>query len=793
MATLGFPFGPNAEPVLARRYLAKDPAGRVVETPGEMLRRVARAVAAGEEGFGGAAAAREWEPRFLGLMEGGLFLPNSPTLMNAGRPLGQLSACFVLPVLDSLESIFEAVKHTALIHKSGGGTGFAFSRLRPSGDAVASTGGVSSGPVSFMRVFDAATEAIKQGGVRRGANMAMLAVGHPDIELFIAAKQYPGQLSNFNLSVLLPDAFLAAVESGGEWPLVNPRDGRTMRRVAAAELFDRLARAAHQGGEPGVAFQDAIERGNPTPALGRLEATNPCGEQPLLPYESCNLGSLQLARFARGGAVDYPALEEAAGLAVRFLDDALEASRFPLPQVAEATRLTRKVGLGVMGFADLLLELGIPYAAPEAARLGGEVMARIQAAARRASVELGRARGSFPAFPASRWRREGFAALRNATVTTVAPTGTLSLLLGCSSGIEPHFALAYARRVLEGSEFTELNPRFLALLRRRGLASEANLAALAQSGRASAVAGLAPAERELFATATRFRRRPTWRSSGLSGPYRQRGQQDGQPASRGRPRGGGGDFPPGLAPGTQGGDGVPPGQPGAPGPGPAAPARPRGREPLRQWPALPALRRSADGRRRLPHLPRLRGLGLRVDPGPRGGSIIKGKAAPGGRPGATTGDQGGSHAEFQGNTGDGPRTGDQGIFQAAQGRADPRHPGGGGQRQLLQPHPRLRHPGVPLAGRLPAVPLVPSRAASRAASFRGGAGLPSDPIQMTARRAEAGPEAGRPAGGEAGAAGTPGRKAAPPRRRGGDALLGWWRCRDLNPGHCGYEPHALTN
>ncbi len=500
MATLGFPFGPNAEPVLARRYLAKDPAGRVVETPGEMLRRVARAVAAGEEGFGGAAAAREWEPRFLGLMEGGLFLPNSPTLMNAGRPLGQLSACFVLPVLDSLESIFEAVKHTALIHKSGGGTGFAFSRLRPSGDAVASTGGVSSGPVSFMRVFDAATEAIKQGGVRRGANMAMLAVGHPDIELFIAAKQYPGQLSNFNLSVLLPDAFLAAVESGGEWPLVNPRDGRTMRRVAAAELFDRLARAAHQGGEPGVAFQDAIERGNPTPALGRLEATNPCGEQPLLPYESCNLGSLQLARFARGGAVDYPALEEAAGLAVRFLDDALEASRFPLPQVAEATRLTRKVGLGVMGSPTCFWSWASPTPPRRRPGWGG----RSWPASRPP-----------PGGPAWSWAGRGAAfGLSGQPLAAgglcgpaqrhrdpVAPTGTLSLLLGCSSGIEPHFALAYARRVLEGSEFTELNPRFLALLRRRGLASEANLAALAQSGRASAVAGLAPAERELFATA----------------------------------------------------------------------------------------------------------------------------------------------------------------------------------------------------------------------------------------------------------------------------------------------------
>ena len=496
-----FPFGPHAELVLRRRYLLRDPDGRVVETPQDMLRRVAGAVAAAEESWGGAQAVRRWREEFFALMAEGLFLPNSPTLMNAGRSLGQLSACFVLPVADSLEDIFEALKYTALIHKSGGGTGFSFSRLRPAGDVVASTGGVSSGPVSFMQVFDTATEAIKQGGTRRGANMGMLAVSHPDIESFVRAKEQPGRLSNFNLSVMVSDAFMARVEAGSAWELVNPRNQEVVRRVEAAALWELIVRQAHHSGEPGLAFFEAINRANPTPALGLIEATNPCGEQPLLPYESCNLGSLVLPRFLRAGAVDYAALEEAAAKAVRFLDDCLEVNRFPVVAVAKATLLTRKVGLGVMGFADLLIDLGIPYDSDEAVALGRELMGRIQAAARRTSVELGRRRGSFPAFPRSRWREQGYLHLRNATVTTVAPTGTLSLLMGCSSGIEPHFALAYTRRLLDGESISEVNPRFLRRLVELGLDSDENLRALAASGRAGAVEGLPEADRRLFATA----------------------------------------------------------------------------------------------------------------------------------------------------------------------------------------------------------------------------------------------------------------------------------------------------
>ena len=496
-----FPFGPHADKVLERRYLIRDAKGRVSETPTQMLERVAGAVAQAEVQWEGEAGARTWTTRFLEFMQAGLFLPNSPTLMNAGRPLGQLAACFVLPVEDSLESIFEAVKDTALIHKSGGGTGFSFSRLRPAGDVVGSTGGISSGPVSFMKVFDVATEAIKQGGTRRGANMGLCAVSHPDIELFITAKQIPGRLENFNLSVMAPDGFMAAVAADGPWELINPRDRQVTRTLPARELMAKLVASAHASGEPGLVFGDAINRSNPTPALGVLEATNPCGEQPLLPYESCTLGSLVLPRLLRGGKLDYAALEEAAALGVRFLDDVLEVNRYPLLPVAKASRLTRKIGLGVMGFADLLLDLGLPYDSPQAVELGGEIMARLTAAARAASIDLARVRGNFPAFPLSRLRKEGLTRMRNATVTTIAPTGTLSLLMGCSSGIEPHFALAFTRRVLEGEELAEVNPRFLHRLEELGLANPANLETLAATGRAASVPGLPPEDQRLFATA----------------------------------------------------------------------------------------------------------------------------------------------------------------------------------------------------------------------------------------------------------------------------------------------------
>ena len=496
-----FPFGPHAGLILRRRYLVRDLEGKVAESPEGMLRRVARAVAAAEENWGGPAAVARAEADFFRLMADGLFLPNSPTLMNAGRPLGQLSACFVLPVTDSLESIFRAVGHTALIHKSGGGTGFNFSRLRPAGDLVATTRGVSSGPVSFMRVFDVATEAIKQGGTRRGANMGLLSVSHPDIETFISAKLAPGSFPNFNLSVMISDAFMAAAQNNEPWNLVNPHSGRTERTRPAAEILELIVDAAHRSGEPGCAFYDAINRANPTPALGSLEATNPCGEQPLLPYESCNLGSLALPRFLNNGALDYPALEQAAATAVRFLDDVVEINRFPLPEVAEATRRTRKIGLGVMGLADLLSELGLVYGSPQSVIFCRELMGRLRSAARQASQELGRARGSFPAFPQSVYPAQGYKHLRNATLTTVAPTGTLSLLAGCSSGIEPLFALAYSRHVLEGETLTDYHPGFLKRLADQGLDTPANREALARTGRASAVPGLDPATARLYPTA----------------------------------------------------------------------------------------------------------------------------------------------------------------------------------------------------------------------------------------------------------------------------------------------------
>ncbi|MCB2189254.1 MAG: adenosylcobalamin-dependent ribonucleoside-diphosphate reductase [Deltaproteobacteria bacterium] len=502
MSTVEPPFNPLAEPVLRARYLRKDSLGREAESSAELLERVATAIAAAEEKWGGAAAAREWFGRFLELMAAGRFLPNSPTLMNAGRELGQLAACFVLPVEDNLEDIFEALKQAALIHKSGGGTGFSFSRLRPRGDSVDSTQGVSSGPVSFMHVFDVATEAIKQGGTRRGANMAMLGVDHPDVEEFIRAKSTPGHLENFNLSVMVSDRFMAAAKEGLPWDLVNPRRRREpVRQVDARALLDLMVNNAHAAGEPGLAFYEAINRANPTPALGALEATNPCGEQPLLPFEACNLGSLALPAFVRGGELDWGGLEEAAALAVRFLDNVVEVNRHPLPMVSQATRLTRKVGLGVMGLADILVDLNLPYDSPAAVELGGEIMRRIHAAARQASARLGKERGNFPAFPMSRLRHAGWVHMRNATVTTVAPTGTLSLLLGCSTGIEPYYALVYVRRVLEGLEIPETNRRFLERLARVSLNSPPNLRALESQGTARAIAGLDPATAALFATA----------------------------------------------------------------------------------------------------------------------------------------------------------------------------------------------------------------------------------------------------------------------------------------------------
>ncbi|BCV25381.1 adenosylcobalamin-dependent ribonucleoside-diphosphate reductase [Gelria sp. Kuro-4] len=496
-------FSPNARRVLERRYLKRGPGGRVSETPAEMLRRVAAAVAAADRRYDPAAALEPLAEEFYTAMARLEFLPNSPTLMNAGRELGQLAACFVLPVEDSIASIFEAVKNMALIQKSGGGTGFSFSRLRPKNDVVLSTQGIASGPVSFMRVFDVATETVKQGGTRRGANMAVLRVDHPDILEFITAKEKEGAFANFNLSVGVTADFLARLRADEEYALINPRTGRTVRRLPARRVFDLIVNTAWATGEPGVVFLDRINQDNPTPALGRIESTNPCGEVPLLPYESCNLGSLNLSRMVRRGArgpeVDWERLGRVTRLAVHFLDNVIDVSRYPLPEIAAVTRGNRKIGLGVMGWAELLIQLSLPYDSQAATDLAAQLMAFIRREARRASSELAERRGPFP-----NWEKSIYAGkekLRNATLTSIAPTGTISILAGTSSGIEPLFALAYVRRVLGGEELPELNPLFLTAAQERGFLTPDLLDRLAHRGSIRGLPGVPPDVERVFVTA----------------------------------------------------------------------------------------------------------------------------------------------------------------------------------------------------------------------------------------------------------------------------------------------------
>jgi ribonucleoside-diphosphate reductase alpha chain len=457
----------NALRVLEKRYLAKDSQGKVIETPEQMFRRVAHVVADAELVFDPKVSVSDWEEKFYQLMVDLDFLPNSPTLMNAGRELGQLSACFVLPIDDSMESIFEAVNNTAMIHKSGGGTGFSFSRLRPESDRVGSTGGIASGPVSFIRVFDTATDVIKQGGTRRGANMAILNIDHPDILKFITAKQTPGAFTNFNFSVAATEEFMKAVEADAEYDLINPHTKEVAGKLKAKEVFDKIVDSAWRTGDPGIIFLDRINRDNSTPQLGNIESTNPCGEQPLLPFESCNLGSVNLARMLRYQdgreakvEVDYPKLAEVVRTAVRFLDDVVEVNKFPLPEIEEATKATRKIGLGVMGFADMLFQIGMAYDSGEAIKLAEEVMSFINQEALQASIKLAKRRGVFPAFKGSIYDVPGGDKVRNAARTTIAPTGTLSIIAGCSSGIEPLFALCYTRTILEGEHLIEVNPYF---------------------------------------------------------------------------------------------------------------------------------------------------------------------------------------------------------------------------------------------------------------------------------------------------------------------------------------------
>ncbi len=494
----------NTIEVLRRRYLLKNENQNIVETPSELFRRVANHVAEAENNFKSAVRAEDAEERFYQMMRNLEFLPNSPTLMNAGTSFGQLSACFVIPVEDSIEGIFKALGSMAQIHQSGGGTGFSFSKLRPKADIVHSTKGYASGPVSFMSIFNCATGVIVQGGRRRGANMGILRCDHPDIIDFIEAKIEPGRFSNFNLSVGVTDKFMQAVGKNKEFALVNPRTGKAVKKVKARAIFDLIAHAAWRTGDPGLVFLDEINRHNPTPKIGQIEATNPCGELPLLPYESCNLASINLAKFVKQThdyrQVDWQKLAEVIRWSVRFLDDVIEVNNYPLEQIKQITLANRKIGLGVMGFADMLIMLGIPYNSQQAIDFAKKLMRFIHKESLNASAALAKERGVMPGFNKSIYAGSKLR-LRNATVNTIAPTGTISIIAGCSSGIEPLFAVSFVRNVLAGTKLFEINPLFEDAARKRGIDNRELLAEIARRGSLRDIKQIPKDIKRIFVTA----------------------------------------------------------------------------------------------------------------------------------------------------------------------------------------------------------------------------------------------------------------------------------------------------